>query len=116
MSEFIKMRDRRQFSGLLSPKWTASIKPTERKSWTGPKSLALQDIPLFQASTKAPAELFAYRVVLNGIAWRVRHGRPYSPLTWLTAPSSARGAWCGRILRSLRTSIDAEPLAAPNLW
>ena len=44
------------------------MKPTERKSRRAPNSLTLQDIRLFQGSTKGPAELFAYRVVLNGIA------------------------------------------------
>jgi hypothetical protein len=55
-------------SGLLLLNGTASIKPAGRKSWAGLKSLTLQDICLCQAFTiKAPAELFAYRVVLNGI-------------------------------------------------
>jgi hypothetical protein len=33
-----------------------------------PKSLTLQDMRLFQALNKVMAELFEYRVVLNGIA------------------------------------------------
>src|SRR5262245_49085376 len=49
-------------------KTAASMKPTERKSRTAPKSLTLQDIRLFQDSTKLMVELFEYRVVLNGIA------------------------------------------------
>jgi hypothetical protein len=56
-------------SGLLLLNRIASIKPAGRKSWAGLKSLTLQDLRLCQALTiKAPAELFAYRVVLNEIA------------------------------------------------
>jgi len=49
------------------------------------------------------AELFAYRVVLNGIVLASPPRRPYSPFTWLTAPSRARG-----VMPRLRAPIIAN--------
>jgi len=105
------MRDRRQFSSILSLNWTASIKPTERKSRTAPNSLTLLDIRLFKAFNEGDGWIIR-------IPCRTKRDRPGAStpedsihrlldLSRIRTPAS----WCGRILLSLRTSIGAEYVA-----
>jgi hypothetical protein len=61
------MRDRKLFSGLLSLKRIASIKPTEMAFCGVSKTIVLKDICLFQAFNKSDGRIIRMPIVLNGI-------------------------------------------------
>jgi hypothetical protein len=98
-------------SGLLLLNGTASIKPTGREFWPPPKSLTLQDIGLCQSLNRGAAELFAYRVVLNGIVL----DRSIREIVFTVYMTYRAFAGQGRRDASV-VANRREPQSAPDLW